>query len=248
MKKSRIARLAPVLLLAFVGVYAAPSNAVVPAGLTQQGRILDADGNPLNADVTITFTIYDDPEAAEPANALWTESQEITMEDGYFSTRLGDDADNEFPAGLFDGSVRYIGVQIGSDDEMRPRERIGSVPYAFMANDVVGDIHPTSVSVNGAVVIDATGAWRGNAVDRNLTTLLSIVNQPATGAAAQLKVAEATCAAGQRVTGGGCNTTSGGGAGIKANYPSGASTWSCSCLADANQTCNVTAYAVCARP
>lgn len=253
MIRSGIAKLSPVLLLALCLGGAAPSNAAVPAGLTQQGRILDAEGEPVNAKVTIVFTIYDDPEASEESNILWQESQTITLEDGYFSTRLGEDADNRFPADLFDGSVRYLGVKVGSDDEMTPRQRIGSVPYAFMANDVVGDIHPTSVTVNGKTVIDKSGNWVGNAVDRPFTSLLSIKSVTEQKRAALTPVT-VTCDAGQKVTGGGChayglNTDGDATAAenaLKSSYPNAAGNgWTCACKGE--DQCDLTAYAICAR-
>src|SRR5687768_3793467 len=144
---------AAVLLGSFCGLAAA--EAAVPSGITQQGRVLDADGNPVTSEVAITFTIYDDPMEAEEANVLWSEVLNIQLDDGYFSARLGEDGDNAFPATLFDGSVRYLGIKIGTDDELAPRARLASVPYAFVAGDAIGDIHPLSVTVNGKEVINA---------------------------------------------------------------------------------------------
>jgi hypothetical protein len=45
---------------------------------------------------------------------------------------------------------------------MTPREEIASVPYAITAGDVIGDIHPTTVSIGTTAVIDATGKWVGS--------------------------------------------------------------------------------------
>jgi hypothetical protein len=112
---------------------ASASPASVPASLTQQGRILDATGAPVSGKVAITFTVYDDPKASAAADALWTETQNLTLDDGYFSTQLGADTANTFADGTFDGSIRYLGVQVGSDDEMTPRQVITSVPYALHA-------------------------------------------------------------------------------------------------------------------
>jgi hypothetical protein len=105
----------------------------VPVSLTQQGRILDATGAPISSKLAIVFTVYDDATASAAADVLWTETQNLTLDDGYFSAQLGAVAANAFPAGTFDGSVRYLGVKVGSDAEMTPRQAITSVPYALQA-------------------------------------------------------------------------------------------------------------------
>jgi len=46
---------------------------------------------------------------------------------------------------------------VGTDGEMSPREEITSVPYALVAQDVVGDIHPSSVTVGKIQIVDSTG-------------------------------------------------------------------------------------------
>ncbi len=136
-----------------------PAAAAVPPTLTQQGRLYDASNAPLNTTVTVLYAIYDSPSATVP---LWSEQHQITCDEGYYSAAMGSIV--PFPAGLFDGSARYFGMSVDSDPEMTPRAEIGSVPYALVAGDVAGDIHPTSVSIQGVgVVIDATGQWVGSA-------------------------------------------------------------------------------------
>jgi hypothetical protein len=66
------------------------------------------------------------------------------------------------PTAVFDGSARFVGLAVGTDPEMTPRQVLGSVPYAYLAGDVTGDIHPRTVVINGQTVIDATGAWTGS--------------------------------------------------------------------------------------
>lgn len=247
---------AAVLLGSLSGLAAA--EAAVPSGITQQGRVLDAEGNPVTSEVAITFTIYDDPMEAEEANVLWSEVLNIQLDDGYFSARLGEDGDNAFPATLFDGSVRYLGIKIGTDDELAPRARLASVPYAFVAGDAIGDIHPLSVTVNGKEVINANGDWVGNAVDRPFSSLLSVVKGTAVKTNAST-AAVATCPAGSFVTGGGCTGTSNEedansqtSPALKESYPStvsgaaAANQWNCKCMS-LSETCNTSAYAVCVK-
>ncbi len=132
------------------------ARAAVPNLLTQQGRLFDAAGAPLATPVVMVFSVY---ATATDTTPLWTETLTVSPIDGYFTVRLGDVV--ALPAALFDGNLRFLGVRIGTDAEMTPRQVLASVAYAMMANNVTGDITPKSVTVNGLKVIDETGAWKG---------------------------------------------------------------------------------------
>jgi hypothetical protein len=126
--------------------------------MVEQGRILDTNGAPVSGSVSIQFTVHTQPASAGDT-VLWTEMQTVTLDDGYFSARLGEAT--ALDPKVFDGKELYLGVSVNADPEMTPRQTLDSVPYAFVTNDAVGDIHPTSVTVNGTVVIDGTGNWVG---------------------------------------------------------------------------------------
>jgi alpha-tubulin suppressor-like RCC1 family protein len=134
----------------------ATAFAAVPQTLTQQGRLFDAGGAPLSGSVTLTLSLYAAPTGGAP---LWTETQTLLADAGYVSLQAG--AVTPIPASAWDGSVRYLGLQVGADPEMTPREATQSVPYARVAGDATGDLHPTTVTVNGHPVIDAGGNWVG---------------------------------------------------------------------------------------
>jgi Collagen triple helix repeat (20 copies) len=144
-------------MLVPVSSSAAPAPSQVPSFLTQQGRLFDDSGDPVTGTPTFVFTIYSD---AAGTNVLWTETQQITLDDGYFSTSLG--SVTAIPDTVFDGSTRYLGIKVGSDPEMSPRQPLTSVPYALIAGNVIGDITPRSVSIDGSTVIDASGQWVGD--------------------------------------------------------------------------------------
>jgi hypothetical protein len=63
--------------------------------------------------------------------AAWTETQSVTFANGYFAVQLG--SVTALGSTAFDGTVRYLGVTVGSDSEMTPRTSIASVPYALTA-------------------------------------------------------------------------------------------------------------------
>jgi hypothetical protein len=135
------------------------SNAAhaAPNAITQQGRLFDAEGKPVDGTLALEFALYDSANDSVPA---WSEVHTITFDDGFYAVALGSNV--AFPSDLFDGSAKHLGVTVGSEPEMTPRAEVRSVPYALSANDATGDIHPKSVSIDGyGVVIDATGAWVG---------------------------------------------------------------------------------------
>ena len=100
----------------------------VPLLLTQQGQIFESDGSPLSGSEDVRFAIYT---SETGGTLLWQETFSVTFDGGYYSVVLGNDTTLE--PGNFDGSVRYLGIKLGTNDEMEPRSAITSVPYAIRA-------------------------------------------------------------------------------------------------------------------
>lgn len=101
----------------------------VPNTMNYQGTLRDLDGSLLSGVYTLTFRIYDHETGA---NILWTETHtSVTVRDGVFSVLLGDDT--ALGVSLFNEPDRYIGVTIEPYDELIPRQRFVSVPYAIQA-------------------------------------------------------------------------------------------------------------------
>ncbi|MFQ6003829.1 MAG: hypothetical protein ACE5KJ_08790, partial [Candidatus Zixiibacteriota bacterium] len=92
------------------------SSADVPSVINYQGKLTTPAGGCLNDTVQMTFSIYPDT-LGSPAD--WTETQtEVIVKDGIFNVLLG--SVNPIPGTVFDGSTKYLGVQVESDPEMRP--------------------------------------------------------------------------------------------------------------------------------
>jgi hypothetical protein len=149
----------PVLVLLFAGVTA--GQPVFPTTLPFQGRLTKQIGGNVNGVEKLTFHLYTLPAGGAP---IWTEVQPaVSVTNGLFKTELG--SVTALPVALFDGRTFYLGVQVGTDPEMVPRLALTSQAYARLAKnaqDVKGhDIHPRSVWVGSAQVIDSTGRWVG---------------------------------------------------------------------------------------
>ena len=107
----------------------------VPQMINYQGKVTDDQGNPLNGNYDMIFSIYD---ALTGGNQLWSETQpEVSVENGIFSVLLGSTTPEGIPLGVFNGEIRYLEVQVGSD-LMTPRKEMVSVPYAFATATSVG--------------------------------------------------------------------------------------------------------------
>jgi hypothetical protein len=126
------------------------------AQLVYQGELTDLDGVPVDGVETFTFALYPQAEGGE---ALWSEAHEdVPVVDGAFVVVLGG-AQSFTPEDF--ATATWLGVTRLGAGEMAPRQRVGEVPAAVVARDVIGDIHPRSISVGGALVVGPDGAWIG---------------------------------------------------------------------------------------
>ena len=98
-------------------------------GLQYQARMTNPDtGAPREGTFTMTFRLYD---VDTGGAALWTEIRDITVENGLFTTLLGDIT--PIPETIFNGQALWIGVKVGADAEAEPRQQLAPVAYAFHA-------------------------------------------------------------------------------------------------------------------
>ena len=122
-------RLLGIITAIFISiVLAASAFAEVPGLINYQGRLTDDAGAPV-ADGTydITFSMYKDMVTMTP---LWSSLvQPVTVSGGLFTYVLGSDV--PFPSDLLDPEYLYLGIKVGSDPEINPRQRLISVPYAL---------------------------------------------------------------------------------------------------------------------
>jgi hypothetical protein len=138
-----------ILFLAVILFIAFSVYAEVPKTINYHGYITDKDGVPVNGNVNMILKIYN---VATGGNALWTETQTISVSNGIYDVILG----KIYPVSLTFNEQYYLGVKVGTDDEMTPRIQLTSVPYSFRAeyaNNVGGSIYS---GVSGNVGIGTT--------------------------------------------------------------------------------------------
>lgn len=138
----------------------------IPTQINYQGVLKDSSGNAVtNHSLSMVFSIYS---ALTGGSSLWSETQTVSVEAGIYSVQLG--SVTAIPSSVFDGSTRYLGIKIGTDDEMTPRLALVSVPYAYnsLTSESTGSIPDASVTsskiVDGAVSsskLSSTGVTAG---------------------------------------------------------------------------------------
>ena len=95
-------------------------SAVIPI----QGRLTDASGNPLNGTYSIRFRLCD---AASGGSVVCEDTNSVEVTSGLFNSEIGGSCDSSD----IDGRQLYLGIKVGTDGEMVPRQAIYPVPYAF---------------------------------------------------------------------------------------------------------------------
>jgi hypothetical protein len=112
------------------GAPKAPS--IITPKLHYQGRLLDpTTGVPkIDGNYTMIFNIYNVASGGAP---LWTETKDVAVSKGIFSTLLGDTT--PLNTSIFNGQDLWLGISVGADPQMTPRQPLAYVPYAIYANN-----------------------------------------------------------------------------------------------------------------
>lgn len=121
----------------------------IPKLINLQGVLKDGSGNPLpNDTVSVEFKIYD---ADVGGNVKWMETKNVTTDaDGIFNVLLGSSI--PIPETVFYDTSRYLGIKVGSDSEMSPRQRITSSGYSYVSSQWISSVNNT-YRLNGNVGI-----------------------------------------------------------------------------------------------
>ena len=94
----------------------------VTTSINYQGWLVDSADEPLNDTYNMTFSLY---EVASGGTALDRDTHSVAIENGLFNTEI------DFDQGYFDGRALWLGITVGTDPEMTPRQELRPVPYAL---------------------------------------------------------------------------------------------------------------------
>ncbi len=120
--------------------------------LSYQGTLMDTEENPVTGSIEITFRIYNSLTSTTP---LWDEVRSggnaVPVQNGLFNVMLG--SLNPIPGSIWEEAELFLGIKIGSDDEMQPRVKLTAVPSAVMA-----DVAQLALTVpDGSITIEKLG-------------------------------------------------------------------------------------------
>ena len=105
--------------------------------INYQGYLTDSSGNPVNDPLDMVFRLYN---VESGGDALWIETQSaVAVSDGLFSVLLGSVTPISTEI-IANNNDLWLGIAVGGDEEMSPREKIASAPYAMLANVPNGSI------------------------------------------------------------------------------------------------------------
>ncbi|MBM4431853.1 MAG: hypothetical protein FJ026_16125 [Chloroflexi bacterium] len=130
----------------------APAAASTSTGtIAYQGRLADADGTPITNTVNMIFRLYDVATGGVPLwEEQWTGSNGVQVSDGLFNVMLG--SLTPIPQSVITGhDSLFLGITVGTDDEMTPRVQLGTVPFAVQALTVPDGSITTAKIEDGAV-------------------------------------------------------------------------------------------------
>lgn len=109
------------------GFLPAPSSAGVPGTIAYQGFLASSGGAPVNGPIVMTFRLYT---AVSGGSPIWSETQNVTVSQGTYTVLLGSVTSlNSVPF----STPYHLGVSVGTDAEMTPRQPLSSAPYALRA-------------------------------------------------------------------------------------------------------------------
>lgn len=104
----------------------------IPQTINYQGVLTQPSGEPVaNGDYSIIFKLYD---ADTGGSEQWTETQQVTINNGVFNVILG----SITPLALNFNVPYWLSLKVGADPELVPRIELTGVPYSFNSINTVG--------------------------------------------------------------------------------------------------------------
>ncbi len=115
------------VLAMIVAVCPAAVRGAVPHVLNYQGYLTTSIGTPVTATVSMQFKLYASDTGGSP---LYSETQpSVAVTNGQFNVVIG--TPDPIPDNVPFDQPYWVGITVGGDAEMEPRQRLGASPYAI---------------------------------------------------------------------------------------------------------------------
>lgn len=159
--------------------------------ISYQGNLTDASGQPITGDIDMIFRLYD---VETGGTELWSEGHmgvnAVPVQNGLFHLPVG--SLNPIPAEVWNQPQLYLGIQVATDPEMTPREVVGVLPAAYVAQTVpdasitTAKLHlDSALDMNGQSItnlmginvpfrINADRSWMFRAYDSGMYTKVAL--------------------------------------------------------------------------
>lgn len=121
-----------IALVLFLGMALVSPAAAFDAHIPYSGQLADDQGAALTGSHSLTFRLYD---AVTGGTLVWSETHAVTVSNGYFSVELGAVGGIPLDSTIFDGSDRFLEVQVDGGTPLSPRKSILPVAYAVRADE-----------------------------------------------------------------------------------------------------------------
>ncbi|MBU0494555.1 MAG: hypothetical protein KKA73_30915 [Chloroflexi bacterium] len=140
------------------------AGAAVGGRIPIQGRLTDASGNPLTGTYNIRFRLYD---AAASGSVVCEDTNSVAVTNGLFNSEIV----GTCGSADINGQQLYLGIKVGTDDEMTDRQAIYPVPYAWSLRPGA----QISGTVSGSPVLNVrnSGSTEGSSGVRGWATAAS---------------------------------------------------------------------------
>ena len=127
----------------------AGAHAQAPKQMHYQGFLTSSAGAPVNTPAEVTFRIYGAPSGGSP---LWSETHAaVPVANGTFSVLLGTLSPLNLPFNV----PYWLGIKVGADAEMAPRQALAAAPYLLGGGQ--GQLLAVNRSGNGTVTSTPPG-------------------------------------------------------------------------------------------
>ncbi len=145
-----------------------PLVLAVPVEMNYQGYVTDSGGAPISGAKNVTFRLYDGLNAVQ-----WNSgSVAVDVTNGVYSVTLGASPQPAINPAIFSQDL-WLGIAVGSDPEMIPRQKLTSVAFAIRTAsaeraDSVTDGGVTNVMITGPIAASKIEQGPGSGLNADL--------------------------------------------------------------------------------
>ena len=127
-------------------------DALLSTGIPVQGRLTNSSGSPLNGSFSIRFAFYT---VSTGGTAVCVDTDTVPVANGLFTAIVDSCTGTDIS-----GQQLYLGIKVGADPEMTPRQPVYSTPYArsLRPNAVINNTgagHALSLQASGGGLANA---------------------------------------------------------------------------------------------